>query len=206
MNRRLTAVVGAILVGTMLLSGCSSGRSAPVTNKAQAQAKPPLQIPASFPNDEAKKDFAIKAVDEGYYQEAEHLLREALATSPDGRTYANLGTALYQLNNFTDAVDAMAKAAQLDPARTGEMKNNMGNALRDAGKIDEAKASYKEALEAEPTRWTAAVNLATILHTEGKVEDAVKLLEATLPANKNAAPVQTLLEAYKSETKTVKKG
>ncbi|HWI53268.1 MAG TPA: tetratricopeptide repeat protein [Symbiobacteriaceae bacterium] len=163
--------------------------------------KAPLVVPASFPSDEAKRDFAMKAVYSGYVAEAKPLVEELVASKPDPISYSILGAVKYQESDYQGAMDAWSKAADLDPHLAAEMKNNIGNALRDTKKPTEAAAAYREALRLEPTRWTAAINLAVLLKTEGDVASAVKVLEDAVPANKDVQQLASLLESLRTELK-----
>ena len=54
-----------------------------------------------------------------------------------------------------------------------EAHNNLGNALKDQGKLDEAMACYRRALELKPDYAEAHNNLGNDLGTQGKLDEAV---------------------------------
>ena len=51
--------------------------------------------------------------------------------------------------------------------------NNLGNALRDQGKLEEAVACYHTALNLQPDYAQAEYNLGNVLRDQGKPEEAV---------------------------------
>ncbi|MBM3329059.1 MAG: tetratricopeptide repeat protein [Calditrichaeota bacterium] len=60
----------------------------------------------------------------------------------------DLGTALYKLQQFPQAAEALSKAASSsDPKLAGNAWFNIGNALLGEQKFDEAVAAYKQALK-----------------------------------------------------------
>jgi tetratricopeptide (TPR) repeat protein len=201
MSKRLPVIASVILSLALVISGCTGAKpaapSAPVANK-----KPALTVPSHFDSTSDEKAFAVKAVDQGYYAEAKPLLEHVVATAPDGEAYSQLGTARYNVKDFEGAIEAWTKAAELTPSMLGEMQNNIGNALRDSKKLPEAEAAYRKALEVEPTRWTAAVNLATMLKGENKADEAVAVQEKAVAANKDVPSLPRLLASMKSNPAT----
>lgn len=196
--------LAALLVaGSLLAVGCSKGAT-PTTPPAAAEQnqKPPLSIPAQFESEQAKLDFAAKAVDDGYYEEAKKLLEETVAKEPNALAYKRLGTANYNVNDLQGAIEAWTKAIELDPGAPGEMRNNIGNALRDLEQYEKAEAAYREALQAEPTRWTAAVNMAGMLKDQGELAKAVAVLENAGQANTDVVDLQIMLQNYRQELAT----
>lgn len=115
---------------------------------------------------------------------------------PGPQTYALLGTARYNLADYEGAIRAWDKASDLSPRYRGEMLNNIGNALRDQGRLEEAEAAYAKAMEIEPDRWTASINLASMLYHRGEPQTAVGVLTKAQRANPEQAEVADLLRAY----------
>lgn len=200
MKKLMTMGLAAVLTGAVLLTGCSarSAKTEPPAAPA-APAKPALTIPESFANDQAKIDFAVKAVNDRYYAEGKKLLEEAMATAPSADGYAKLGTARYNLKDYAGAIEAWTKASELDPSRQAILRTYIGNALRDQGKTADAEAAYRKAMETDPKTWNAAINLATLLNGQGKKADAIAVLEQAAPANPEITPIASLLESYKKD-------
>lgn len=80
-----------------------------------------------------------RAFEKGDYQSAAALFQDPMW----------LGTALYRAGRFADAADAFARV------NTPDSYYNQGNALAQLDKLDEAVASYKEALKLRPS-WSLA--------------------------------------------------
>ena len=70
------------------------------------------------------------------------------------------------------AVAAGREALRLKPDRS-DVQNNLGNALADQGKLDEANAQHREAIRLNPDRVEPHCNLGNGLAAQGKLEDAI---------------------------------
>jgi tetratricopeptide (TPR) repeat protein len=188
-----------LLAGALILTGCTkAGSSATPPAKAagdSATQKPPLQVPAQFANEADKRGFAVKAVGDGYYAEALPLLEQTVAAEPNAIAYRELGTARYNLKDYKGAADAWTQAGKLDSTLQAQMESNVGNTLRDSKDYAGAEAAYRKALQIDPHRWQAAINLATMLRLNGKTEDAVAVLQAAIPDNKDITPLSNLLKS-----------
>jgi tetratricopeptide (TPR) repeat protein len=196
-QKRIAALLATVLTGSIILAGCSG--QAKTQPPAQTRTASTLEIPKAFPSDQAKMDFAMNAIDNRHYAEAKPLLEEALANNPDAHGYMKLGTARYNLDDYAGAMEAWNKAGELDPTLTSTVLTYTGNALRDGRKPDEAAASYRKALQTDPKQWMAAINLATLLRTQGKTADAVAVLEEAAKVNQEIEPIFNLLDSYKKQ-------
>lgn len=198
-NRTVSVLATALVTGAILLTGCSGG-SKPAAKTATADPKPTLSVPKSFASEQARREFVQVALNGDYYVEAEPLLTSMIqSASSDPWVYVQLGKTKYMLNRWDEAVQAWTKASELAPGLTGEMQNNIGNAHRDNRKPELAKAAYKAALEAEPTRWSAAVNLADVLRGEGNVKEAIQVLEAAAKQNPGEVTLADMANSLKSQ-------
>lgn len=201
-QRRVLAVCVLASLSLTGLAGCSKQGGQPEPKPAVAeQAKPPLEIPKQFASMTERQVFAAGAVHNGYYAEAKVVLEAAIAVDPAALSYQLLGTSLYNLRDYKGAMDAWAKAAERDQTLKGEMQNNIGNALRDSGQLAEAEAAYLSALKIEPTRWTAAINLAALLKDADRLKEAVQILEKAASNNPEVKELGDFLSTYKSEVK-----
>jgi len=61
--------------------------------------------------------------------------------------------------------------------------NNLGHALKNAGRLDEAAHSFERAIELNPDYPDALNNLSTIYNSTGRKQDALDLLRRTLSLN-----------------------
>jgi tetratricopeptide (TPR) repeat protein len=97
----------------------------------------------------------------GRFNELEWQARALLATKPGaGMLWQLLGAALRAQGK--PALPAIERAAQLMPGDAAA-HNNLGNALIDAGRLDEAQRSYRQALSLWPDFAEAHSNLGKLL-------------------------------------------
>ena len=78
----------------------------------------------------------------------------------------------------------MKRAAELRP-RSGEFRKKLGNALRKAGKSEQAVIAYRLAIELDPKDADAYNNLGAALQESGKVKEAAEVLRTCLSINPN---------------------
>jgi tetratricopeptide (TPR) repeat protein len=71
-----------------------------------------------------------------------------------------------------EAIAAYREAIRLRPD-DARAHTNLGNALRDQGKVDEAIAAYREAIRLQPDLAKAHGNLGEALRRQGKVDEAI---------------------------------
>ena len=76
----------------------------------------------------------------------------------------------------------MQKAVQCRPSDP-VLRNNLGNALKDAGRLAEADASYRKAIEQRPEFADAHSSLGCVLHAMGRFSEAEKNLRTALTLN-----------------------
>lgn len=195
-------VVAAACVAALFVTGCAHKGTTAQPAQTAATVKPPLVVPSSFASENDKRAFLRTALSNGYYAEVKSILEPEASTTSSSIDWGLLGTSKYNLGDYSGAIDAWTKAASADPRVDGEMHNNIGNALRDQGKIDEAQSAYETALKQDPNYWTAAVNLADMLRTNGELKQAVAVLENAMPSNQNVKPLSNLLASYKHELST----
>lgn len=193
---KLTPVVLAIAIA---LSGCAGKTASRNGTEETTSNRPPLAVPKAFDDTSAKRAFALQAIMDGYYAEAHQLLEQTAKEDPTAESYQILGTGRYNVQDLAGAMEAWRTAMELNPNLTGEMLNNVGNALRDQGKIDEALSHYRNALQTEPTRWTAAINMAMVLKVDGHLTEAIAELESAASANKEVTQLTSLLKDFKEE-------
>jgi tetratricopeptide (TPR) repeat protein len=73
----------------------------------------------------------------------------------------NLANVLYAKRDFNGAIQHYREALALQP-NSAETHMNLGSALDDAGRPEEAIAEYKEAIHLEPKNGSAHYNLAIV--------------------------------------------
>jgi tetratricopeptide (TPR) repeat protein len=75
---------------------------------------------------------------------------------------------------------------QIDP-NNARAHNNLGIALSDQGKLDEAIACYQKALQIDPNYADAHINLGIALSDQGKVDEAIGCYQKALQIDPNEA-------------------
>ncbi len=107
----------------------------------------------------------------GRYLELEERTRLLIRQYPNaGFLWKALGTSLQMQGK--DALPVLQKAAELLPD-DAEMHNNLGNALRDMGRFDEAVASFRRALKIRPDSAEMHSNMGNALRDMGQHASAV---------------------------------
>lgn len=105
----------------------------------------------------------------GEYESVEIEARRLIDRRPNsGFAWKALGSALHKQKKMS--LDVLHRAAELLPD-DAEAQSNLGNALRENGKVAEAVVCYRRALELEPDNDAAYCNLGAAqkqmgLHTE----------------------------------------
>jgi len=114
----------------------------------------------------------------GRYAELETKARKVIQQDPNaGLVWKAFGIALRMQGK--DALEALDKAAML-LAGDAEAHSNLGNALLDLGRLKEAAASYRRALEIAPQFAEAHSNLGNSLQGLGQFDDAVAQYQRAL--------------------------
>jgi len=91
-------------------------------------------------------DIALLLVDQGFFEEARWELEKALIYYDDlGGVYTNWGHYYYELRDYDEAIKSFRQAVKLDPDNFDHY-NNLGLALYQAGRNDEAAAALHQAL------------------------------------------------------------
>jgi len=100
-----------------------------------------------------------------------------LAAEPDNADALNLlGVLELQGKRYAEATDYLERAVA--SKRTAEYLGNLGVAYKHVGKRTAAASRFKAALELQPENLEAAINLAALLHEEGRSDEARELLGA----------------------------
>jgi tetratricopeptide (TPR) repeat protein len=81
----------------------------------------------------------------GRYEDSISEFKKSLELVPDPQTYSSLGTALFYLKRYTEAVPMFEKAAEMSPSDEGVI-GNLGDGYRWAGQQDKANQTYKKAI------------------------------------------------------------
>ena len=103
---------------------------------------------------------------------AERAFRRILALRPrDARAHHQLGLLAYRQNDFTRAIELVAKSIELWPEEPS-FYSNYGNVLAQAERSAEAAAAYRKAIELDPKSHHAHYHLGFLLMQANYVREA----------------------------------
>lgn len=112
----------------------------------------------------------------GRLQQAEAIYRQVLQTQEDQPDALQLlGVIALQARQPQAAVDLIGRAVQIAP--NAAAFNNLGEAYRHLGRIDEAIQSYRKSIQLQPQQLDAYTNMSLALERQGKHEEVAKALE-----------------------------
>jgi Flp pilus assembly protein TadD len=111
----------------------------------------------------------VDALQAGRPEQAERLARERLADAPGfDAALTLLGLSLHAQGRFAEAADAYGELAARFP-RSREHWSNYATMLRASGRLDEAEAAYRRALELAPADATLCLNIGLLRMQMGDV-------------------------------------
>jgi Flp pilus assembly protein TadD len=126
----------------------------------------PVPVPGQF-------QLAATHFQAGNFLEAQKYCREALREQPDSAAVLHLlGLIDHGLGDAGLALESLQKAAGLDPYDP-VLSNNLGEAYRGLGRVDEAEICYRRALELKSDYAAAGANLGMLLYSSGRLQKTV---------------------------------
>lgn len=153
--------------------------------------KPPPYKPS--PQAEEWHDKGVKAFQDGKPDEAERLLRQAVAADPKYATAFNdLGVILMRERKYADAEQVLRKGIEATP-KSATLLENLGIDLIHATRYEDAIAPLKESLLLQPNRGEAHLQLGAALVETGKYAEAEAEL---LAAKRIKGPDDAGLQLY----------
>ena len=94
--------------------------------------------------------------------------------------------------NFNEVTNRYKKIVEIDP-NNYKAYNNLGNALKELGKLKEAATSYRQAIKIKSDYTKAHFNLGNILNDFGKFKEAIPSLLLALKINPNYSEAHNCL-------------
>lgn len=178
----------AVSVGTLIV-GCTEPRNAsgPVSSLDSGEA---AEMNASRAKFEQTKDPPVSAQtrfaagqlaeSQGSVQQAIRQYREAVKADPShAPSWYRLGMLYTQGQMFPDAIAAWERYAETSGNRAGGY-NNLALCFEQAGKLDEADATFRKGLEADTKSEVLNVNYGLFLARRGDTEPALERLKQVL--------------------------
>jgi Flp pilus assembly protein TadD len=119
------------------------------------------------------------------YASAEVMWRDVIKKQPNSlRGHYNLGTDLLHRNQLASAIEALERAAAVDP-KSAEVRYNLGKALARTGRTDDAERQFIESLRINPNMAAAHSDLGNILARKQQTAEAIGHYEAAIRSDPN---------------------
>ncbi len=143
--------------------------------KAWASARPGPRSPdpvmqrvhAIAPGHAAMQEEAMRLAADGRLEEAEAMLRRAIAFDPSGATARRrLGMVLLRQGRTDEAIGMLEEATARDP-EDPESRLWLGRALAEAGRAEEAERRFREVIARHPGHAGAHVHLGDLIFRRG---------------------------------------
>jgi tetratricopeptide (TPR) repeat protein len=139
----------------------------------QFQVPVATSIPARFQQ-------ALVLHQQGRFIEAEHVYRDVLQHEPTHFDALHLlGVLALQTLRTESGVEMIAKAIELNPNSWGAY-NNLGNGLRDLGRLDAALGSFETSIALRPNFAEAHNNRGIVLQDLSRLEDALASFDTAI--------------------------
>ena len=138
-------------------------------------------------------NLVIQHSQAGRQDKAENIFEQLLKVLPsDADDLHSLGGVAYQLGKYEIAIDLLNKAIQNDSTRD-YLYCNLGSLLKSQGRLDEAVASYRNALAINPNYAEAHNNLGIALKAQGKLDEAIASYQRAIAINQDYAEAHSNL-------------
>jgi adenylate cyclase len=138
------------------------------------------------------------------YDKAIAEAERAVALDPSGSaSYDTYATVLVMACRPEEAIPLLQKAIRLNPNAAADTFAYLGNALRNAGRFEEAVSAYKKALQRAPDFIVPHIGLATTYSLMGREKEARAEAEKVLRINPKFSLdhfARTMLFVYKDQS------
>lgn len=127
-------------------------------------------------------------LDRGALNEAETLIRKAIAVDERATFLGDLGNVLIDMQRMPEAEAAFCRAVEIDPSYA-LAHYNLGIAYMASNKDDEAERAFRRALENAPNLVEARINLGAVLFGAKRFAEATGVLTEALAIDPKRASV-----------------
>jgi protein O-GlcNAc transferase len=125
--------------------------------------------------------MAFECHGKGNLDQAEYLYKKILTKVPNNPDIlCGLGALFCQKEEYDLAIRYIEKGLQLGPADIAEAHNNLGLALQEKGRLEEAIDHYQESLRFKPSNAEAYNNLGDALQEKGCLDEAIVYYQKAL--------------------------
>lgn len=104
------------------------------------------------------------------------------------KTWINKGAGLFDAGQFTDAIQCLDKALEIEP-RSAPAWANKGACLASMGRFDEAKQCFDKALEIDPLEASAWINEGGVFTDLGQFQEAIQCYDRALEIDQKRTDV-----------------
>ncbi len=161
--RRLPLLSFVLSIMLLSLCACSNTQHVKVT-LPEKKSNPQLAL--------QRNTLAFEKLQEDQSQEAVALLKQAIAADPQCvRCLNNLGKVYFTLEQYSDALNQLRKAIEVDTLNSPQPHNNLAMVYERADKHALAIEHYTKAHELSPDNIIYTANLARALHRRGDRDD-----------------------------------
>ncbi|MDA1090884.1 MAG: tetratricopeptide repeat protein [Proteobacteria bacterium] len=137
--------------------------------------------------------LAMRHHAEGRLNDAATMYQQILKTEPEHPVALHLlGVIAHQSGDNGTALDLITKAIAIKPD-VAEAHTNLGNALQDLGRWDDAAASYRRALALKPDYVDALNNLGITLKEQGEPDEAAACYRRAIALKPESAELHSNL-------------
>jgi protein O-mannosyl-transferase len=126
------------------------------------------------------------------WHDSETLWSHALAVSPSGMAYLNVGRFKAQRGDLEEAVTYMRRAVEINP-KNDVFQSNLALILARQGNLAEATVHFRQALEINPGDAATQNNMGITLAQQGKLDEAIPHFQRSLEIKANDASGHTNL-------------
>lgn len=168
--------------GTTTASGTETAGGTPPVTGLQKSSSTPSTGTAPAPPKSSTGTSIIQTVPVGgksqdqYEKDLPGLAEKAKAAPTDLAALQDLAIAQYQTQRFDEAIATYQQMIKTQDEPV--YHNNLGNVLRDAGRLADAIKEYQAAIAADPLLVVAYVNLGTLQFNQDNAADGTKTLDA----------------------------
>lgn len=168
----LVVVISASIVGLV----SSSGISGPAPGEVIASAS--IAWDQDRPSLLGHLNPAPQSASVEEWQQALPMLEEAAADPDNATARRQLAIAYYNLGRLDDARSLYE--TMLATEENAQIRNRLGNVLRDQGDLEGAEAAYRKSIEEKPDLTDPYLNLAELLWGTHRDEEALAVLQQGL--------------------------